>query len=451
MKRGNVSVFIAATLGIIVLTSSLLGAPLVQVKKPDPVVLSWLQNVNWDERHHIDFYGTLLNNLVMAYPTLAKTYSIGHSWREKPISCIEITNGDSSKPKVEMAVFGNIHGGEQESGEAAAYVAWWLVMNYGTNSTAKKILDNYRIYVVPVINPDGYANSFLVNTRSNFRPIDKNGNGYPADDPYCDTDGDGIIAQVYTGPASATPSGANPPAGFVNLGREGKDFDLNGILSDDVQESGIDMNRNFDHMWSMYDPTVTPYIGYKIKQSTAGPWAASEPEVQAVQNFLESKNVKSLISLHTGMQCVDYGWGWTKDHLPEPYYTFMSTTARAMAAAANSSTGPEHGGYFSRQMSTGYPTTAELTDWSQGRLGISSYMMEVIASGTGKFAWGTTSAPYTWTYKGTWSPRPGLTFDNVWFRTRPIMPTVPAGQQHLVSNGVLAACLVMFNSIPPHS
>jgi murein tripeptide amidase MpaA len=170
-----------------------------------------LMKIDWNERHHIEFYGWLLNSLAKAYPRYAKTYSIGHSWRERQLWCIEMSSEGGRHRKVEVAVFGNIHGGEQESGEAAAYVAWWLLTHYKSNSTARYILDNFIVYVVPVINPDGYEQSFLYSCRSNFRPIDKNGNGVCCDDPYYDTDGDGIIATVYTGGSRFNPCRAGIP------------------------------------------------------------------------------------------------------------------------------------------------------------------------------------------------------------------------------------------------
>jgi len=428
--------------GIIVLISSLFAGIMTPWgPKPDPSIVNSLKNVNWDQRHHIDFYGVLLNNLSIAYPKLCKTYSIGHTWRERPLWCIEISDGDSRHKKVEVAVLGNIHGGEQESGESAAYVAWWLVMNSGTNKTAKKILEDYIVYVVPVINPDGYENSFLQGTRSNFRPVDHNGDTYPANDPYCDTNGDGIISTVYT-----AVSGSN-----VSLGLEGKDFDNNKILSDDAKPSGIDLNRNFDYMWARYDPDATPQMGARLSFSSAGPDAASEPEVRAVQDFLASKHIKSLATLHTGEQSVLFPWCYTAEHPAD--FAFMNKTACEMAAAYSATTGPTHGGYYYMQSYADYPTAAELIDWSYGRLGIYSYTIEVIASGTGQYRWTTLpAAPYVWTYIGTWQPRPpsGNTWTQVWFRTRPIVPTVPPGEQHLVCQGLLAAVLVMFNSVAPH-
>ena len=46
----------------------------------------------------------------------------------------------------------------------------------------KGLLDAYTIYVIPVINPDGYEQSFVINTRPNLRPQDANGDNIPFSD-----------------------------------------------------------------------------------------------------------------------------------------------------------------------------------------------------------------------------------------------------------------------------
>jgi murein tripeptide amidase MpaA len=400
--------------------------------KPNTALINSLMDVNWNERHHIGFYDWLLHSLAEAYPKLARTYSIGHSWREQQIWCIEMSSPGGRNRKVGVAVIGNIHGGEQQSGEAAAYVAWWLLTKYESNSTARRILDNFVVYVIPVMNPDGYEQSFTYPCRSNLRPTDKNGDGIPFSDPYHDTNGDGIIARVYTGAPDST------PAQRVYLGMESPDYDNNNIPGDDAKDSGIDLNRNFDYMWERLDIDATPMIGAKTALSRAGPTAASEPEVQAIQNFLATHNIKSLETLHTGEQSVLWPWCYTAD--PPTDAAFMQQTAEAMAAAFSARTGRM---YYTMQSYADYPTTAELIDWSYGRLGIYSYTVEVYAAGTGDYHWGNPVPSPQWVYMGHWQK-----WDNVWFRNTP--PT-PLTDQEVICAGNLESTLVMFLSVAPKS
>lgn len=437
-RSGSISpVTTAKVLSLIILSSALFIAPNI-TKKGDSAVIDYLETIDWDERHPIEFYGTLLDSLAEAYPKVATTYSIGHSWRERPIWCIEISSVSSRNKKVEVAVIGNIHGGEKESGESAAYVAWWLIMNYDNDPTAKQVLDNYIVYVVPVMNPDGYA----YNTRSNLRPLDKDGNGISCDDPRVDVDGDGYISRLYQGPAD-TP--AEDLSSLPSLGYESLDWNRDGIFGNDDKPSGIDLNRNFDYMWGRLDIDEDPMIGSKGSESSRGPDAASEPETRFIQDFLASKNIKALATLHTGIQCVLWPWCYTEEDPIDGAY--MQATSEAMADAFSESTGKN---YYAMQSYEDYPTTSELIDYSYGRLGIYSYTVEVYSGGTGTYDWGNPRPDprYIWEYVGDWADSRGTIYPDVWLR-KSLYSGLPQGDLHLVCEGNLAAMLVMFESVPP--
>ena len=156
--------------------------------------------------------------------------------------------------------------------------------------------------------------------RTNMRPTDHNGVAGPFSDPRVDTNGDGIIARIYqqatgTPPAVGTiVNGANPDptdiksfnspaqsAVYESLSAvdrngvaTGKDLDGNGLWGDDDFGSNVDMNRNFDYLWNFHDVSVIPNLGANAWTS-AGPDAASEPEVKAVQNFLITHPVAALV------------------------------------------------------------------------------------------------------------------------------------------------------------
>ena len=90
---------------------------------------------------------------------------------------------------------------------------------------------------------------------------------------------------------------------------ESPDWDGNGIPGDDPRNSGIDMNRTFDYQWNRFDvDTVETGVVGANAYNRAGSSAATEPEVQAVQNFLLNNKIDALASLHTGIQSVLYPW-----------------------------------------------------------------------------------------------------------------------------------------------
>ena len=254
----------------------------------------------------------------------------------------------------------------------------------------------------PLINPDGYEQSFVINTRQNLRPRDLNGDGVPFSDPYTDIDGDGYIATLYRGTADDTPSTQLP-----RFGMESPDWDGNGILGDDPRNSGIDMNRTFDYQWNRYD-IETDVEGSQVignnSWSSAGPGPATEPEIQAVQQFLYEHPMDALVTLHTGIQCVLYPWCYRPYDAENPddaEIPFMQETAAKMAQVYQDYTGR---GFYTKSSYEDYPTSAELIDYAYGRLNIHAYTIEVYNGGKSESGdiseckWENTLPEATWVF-----------------------------------------------------
>ena len=97
------------------------------------------------------------------------------------------------------------------------------------------------------------------------------------------------------------------------------------------------MNRNFDYLWNYQDVSTTPKLGAN-SWTSAGPTAASEPEVQSVQNFLNTHPVcLPRGGLHTGEQSVLWPWCWSP--APTSDDSFMG------AIAGRGDGGGLHGGH----------------------------------------------------------------------------------------------------------
>ena len=160
-------------------------------------------DIDWNRRYTFAELEAQLSAMAEQYPDITELYSIGTSWQERDLWCLEITNEKiPAEEKTGIGVFANIHGGERESASSAMYTAWWLTL-CSDDAYVKGLLDSYIVYVIPVINPDGYEQSFVINNRPNLRPRDANGDNIPFSDPYTDIDGDGFIATLYSGRRSA--------------------------------------------------------------------------------------------------------------------------------------------------------------------------------------------------------------------------------------------------------
>ena len=157
--------------------------------------------IDWNARYSFEELEAQMKAIVANNPEIATMYPIGRSWQERNLWCVELTNPAIAKEdKTGIAVMANIHGGERESASCAMYFLWWAALN-AENDYVAKLLDDYVLYVVPVINPDGYVQSDVINTRQNLRPRDLNGDGVPFSDPYTDLNGDGYISYLFAGNA----------------------------------------------------------------------------------------------------------------------------------------------------------------------------------------------------------------------------------------------------------
>jgi len=148
---------------------------------------------------------------------------------------------------------GGIHAREWISSATVAYITNELLTTYETNSTAKTLLSELQIVVIPNVNPDGYTYTWVTNRlwRKNRR--------------------------------------ANAGGSF-----------------------GVDLNRNWDDHWggdgSSSNPSSDTYHG-------TAPF--SEPETLAVSNFINRSGPFAVaIDYHSYGQLINRPWGWTRTAPP---------------------------------------------------------------------------------------------------------------------------------------
>jgi hypothetical protein len=119
-----------------------------------------------------------------AYPTLCQRYDIGTSSTTQHLYALKITSNvtvEADKPEVKWV--STMHGNETSGAIMCLDMIDYLLTNYGTLPRATNIVDNIELWIVPCMNPYGYAN----NTRDNANGYDLNrsfpeGSG-PSPDP----------------------------------------------------------------------------------------------------------------------------------------------------------------------------------------------------------------------------------------------------------------------------
>lgn len=114
---------------------------------------------------------TALENVVSAHPSIARMEQIGTSVQGREIYAVIVSdnvNQDEAEP--EIRITGNIHGDEKGSGMSVLNFLEVLTDNYGTSDLCTYVVDNSELWIVTIVNPDGYAN----NSRYNANYVDLN-------------------------------------------------------------------------------------------------------------------------------------------------------------------------------------------------------------------------------------------------------------------------------------
>ncbi|MGE5342045.1 MAG: M14 family zinc carboxypeptidase [Candidatus Omnitrophota bacterium] len=268
------------------------------------------------------------DSIATAFPGLATWTDEGNSWEKTnglggyDMKVLKLTNNAIPGPKPKLFLTGAIHAREYATAEIATRFAEYLVNNYGVDPDVTWILDYHEIHIMLHANPDGRK---MAETGLLWR---KNTN------------------QNYCSPTSSS--------------------------------RGADLNRNFDFKWNCCGGSS----GLECDDTYRGPLPASEPETQAIQNYIFAQypdqrgpndtdpaptdTTGLYIDLHSHGRLVLWPWGWTAT--PSPNATPFQTLGRKFAYF-NSHTPEQSYGLYS--------TDGTTTDFGYGDLGIAAYTFEM--------------------------------------------------------------------------
>jgi len=177
----------------------------------------------------------------------------------RDIFVVKLSNNQISSPKKKLLFTALHHAREPGSAQQLIYFMWYLLENYAANPEIKTILDKTELYIVPIVNPDGFAYN-------------------------CSQDPDG--------------------GGMWRKNRRD-----NGSGS-----YGVDNNRNYDANWG-----TTGISTDSDSEVYCGTSAFSEPENQAIKWLCEQNQFIGAINNHTfsGLMLFPYGYDYnafTPDH-----------------------------------------------------------------------------------------------------------------------------------------
>jgi len=204
----------------------------------------------------------------------------------------------------------NMHAREIITPEVILYFMHYLVDNYGTDGYVTHLINNRQIWLCPTFNPDGHEYVFS-----------------------------GESCQNYNDPM---------------LWRKNKrDNNENGQF--DPNYDGVDLNRNFGYLWGLDDEGSSPNPSDATYRGSS---AFSEPESQAIRDFVKSHNFKISLSFHSYGKWWIYPWGYTTINPDTPDHdTFV---ALADSCVAYNNYNPVNGDDFS------YIVNGDTDDWLYG-------------------------------------------------------------------------------------
>lgn len=323
-------------------------------------------------------------DIVSAYPTLASIVDAGDSWEKVTagglpgydMQVLVLTNEAIPGPKPKLFITSAIHAREYATAELVTRFAEYLVTNYNVDADATWILDNHEIHLMLQTNPDGRKQA---ETGLSWR---KNTN------------------QNYCGSTSTN--------------------------------RGADLNRNFEFQWGCCGGSS----GAQCDETYRGPSAGSEPETQAVQNYMQAifpdqrgpglndpaptDATGIYLDIHSFSELVLWPWGFTSNTPPNS--TALQTLGRKFAY---------FNGYEPEQAIGLYPTDGTTDDFIYGDLGVAGYTFEI----------GTDFFQDCGFFEGTIIPEniPALIYAAKAPRTPYMSPAGPDSLNVTVSEGVVSA------------
>ncbi|MBN8554202.1 MAG: hypothetical protein J0L93_02060 [Deltaproteobacteria bacterium] len=261
----------------------------------------------------------LVKQVAADYPNLVHVEKIGTSIQGRPILGVRISTSENLDSKPVILFNGMHHARELMTTEVTTDIITYLVKNYDNLDTpwVTAWLDRLAIWVVPQMNPDG--NNIVWQKDSWWR---KNARA--------------IEDRIY----------------------------------------GVDINRNYPFQWGMCKGSS----GVPADQTYRGAKAASEPETQALMDFVKKYNPSINVSYHSYSELVIAPYGCANQFTPENF--IVADIGAALAKTLKTDDGKGTYAY-----GTGweiiYPVDGEDISWMYNEANTMAYVIEVNASAQG--------------------------------------------------------------------
>jgi hypothetical protein len=242
----------------------------------------------------------------------------------QPVTVSDNASSDANEHENRVLFVGTHHAREWISLEVPYLLARYLVEHYN-DSGIKPLIDNEEIWIVPLLNPDGFEY-----TRTTDRLWRKNRHHIPIPFwPDC---------------------------------------------------HGVDLNRNYGaSTWGTIDDSANSRTCVDLllgeRDTYIGPNSFSELETQAIRNLFQNNYIDAVLSYHSFSQLILWPWGYTTSKIGNAAdREFMENVAKDMRDRIKT---VSNEAYIPEQSSSLYRTAGDLTDWTYETYGIPSFTIEL--------------------------------------------------------------------------
>lgn len=257
-------------------------------------------------------YGTVLSVLdSLAQAGAASLDTLGMSWEGRPIVAAKVGPSDDAADRPNVLFLSGHHAREWISVEMALRLLTYLAQAGG-------VTDDCDVWVIPVVNPDGYTYSFDTERfwRKNRR--------------------------------------RNPDGSY-----------------------GVDLNRNYPAFWGSDDTGSSPA---PYAETYRGPAPGSEPETQAVMAFHARHPPDVAVTYHSYSNLVLFPYAHAPGTLSPDQAEFRAAAGTPLAPVIRDRLiGAARPAYYPGPAWQLYPTNGDYTEWAYRAYGTLAFTVELTA------------------------------------------------------------------------
>jgi len=273
------------------------------------------------ERYHTyDEVHSEILALQASYPSIVRIDTLGVSMQDSmDIWGVKLSDNVGLDEDEPVVFYNGIHHAEEVMGlEVIMWMLDELTTNYGVDDTMTAWVDDFELYFIPILNPEGHA--------------------------------------VVT-------------AGVDTTWRKNK-FDNDGDGEFDLDYDGVDLNHNYDWNWEQGGSDNPPSDYYR------GPAPFSESESQIVRDFCLQHKPLFALNYHSPRSSdgdlVYYPWYWTGYGFAPDHYLIFDVASELCNRTLDEADQPYEAVY-------GFATRGKARNWQYGHVGTLGYTMEILS------------------------------------------------------------------------